>query len=91
MKYCRFRLECKPYYDLIESFAGTEQITRQFLAVPHESDGAIKELPTRRMDRISLSKAELLPPVQPSKIICVGRNYREHAAELGHDVPAPSR
>ena len=24
----------------------------------------------------------------PSKIICVGRNYREHAAELGNDVPA---
>lgn len=24
----------------------------------------------------------------PSKIVCVGRNYREHAAELGNDVPA---
>jgi 2-keto-4-pentenoate hydratase/2-oxohepta-3-ene-1,7-dioic acid hydratase in catechol pathway len=24
----------------------------------------------------------------PSKILCVGRNYREHAAELGNDVPA---
>jgi 2-keto-4-pentenoate hydratase/2-oxohepta-3-ene-1,7-dioic acid hydratase in catechol pathway len=23
----------------------------------------------------------------PSKIVCVGRNYREHAAELGSDVP----
>lgn len=23
----------------------------------------------------------------PSKILCVGRNYREHAAELGHEVP----
>lgn len=30
----------------------------------------------------------LLAPVQPSKIICVGRNYRAHAAELGNDVPA---
>src|SRR4029079_1520176 len=25
---------------------------------------------------------------RPSKIVCVGRNYREHAAELGNDVPA---
>ena len=25
---------------------------------------------------------------RPSKIICVGRNYREHAAELGNEVPA---
>ncbi|MBV6521608.1 MAG: putative protein YisK [Gemmatimonadaceae bacterium] len=24
----------------------------------------------------------------PSKIVCVGRNYREHARELGNDVPA---
>jgi 2-keto-4-pentenoate hydratase/2-oxohepta-3-ene-1,7-dioic acid hydratase in catechol pathway len=39
------------------------------------------------MDRIHIAEASLLPPVEPSKIICVGRNYREHAAELGHDVP----
>jgi 2-keto-4-pentenoate hydratase/2-oxohepta-3-ene-1,7-dioic acid hydratase in catechol pathway len=25
--------------------------------------------------------------LQPSKIVCVGRNYREHAKELGNDVP----
>lgn len=29
----------------------------------------------------------LTVPVRPSKILCVGRNYAEHAAELGHDVP----
>jgi 2-keto-4-pentenoate hydratase/2-oxohepta-3-ene-1,7-dioic acid hydratase in catechol pathway len=39
------------------------------------------------MDRIPLAQASLLPPVQPSKIVCVGRNYREHAAELGNEVP----
>jgi 2-keto-4-pentenoate hydratase/2-oxohepta-3-ene-1,7-dioic acid hydratase in catechol pathway len=32
---------------------------------------------------------EMLPvPVRPSKILCVGRNYAEHAAELGNEVPA---
>jgi 2-keto-4-pentenoate hydratase/2-oxohepta-3-ene-1,7-dioic acid hydratase in catechol pathway len=31
---------------------------------------------------------ERLAPVTPSKILCVGRNYRAHAHELGHDVPA---
>jgi 2-keto-4-pentenoate hydratase/2-oxohepta-3-ene-1,7-dioic acid hydratase in catechol pathway len=30
-----------------------------------------------------LSKAKLLPPVTPSKIVCVGRNYREHIKEMG--------
>lgn len=39
-------------------------------------------------ERIELGRAAVLPPVTPSKIVCVGRNYRAHAAELGHDVPA---
>src|SRR2546425_3956206 len=34
-----------------------------------------------------LAEVKMLPPVIPSKIVCIGRNYREHAAELGHDVP----
>jgi 2-keto-4-pentenoate hydratase/2-oxohepta-3-ene-1,7-dioic acid hydratase in catechol pathway len=32
--------------------------------------------------------ARLLPPCAPSKIVCVGRNYAEHAKELGNEVPA---
>ncbi|MGB7024667.1 MAG: fumarylacetoacetate hydrolase family protein [Candidatus Acidiferrales bacterium] len=35
----------------------------------------------------SLSDVKLLPPCEPSKIVCVGRNYTEHAAELGNDLP----
>lgn len=34
-----------------------------------------------------LSEVQLLPLVAPSKIVCVGRNYREHAAELGNKMP----
>ncbi|HWS56108.1 MAG TPA: fumarylacetoacetate hydrolase family protein [Pyrinomonadaceae bacterium] len=37
---------------------------------------------------VGLEGARLLPPVAPSKIVCVGRNYREHAAELGNPMPA---
>src|SRR5688500_14310241 len=29
----------------------------------------------------------LLCPVTPSKIVCIGRNYRAHAKELGNEVP----
>jgi len=32
--------------------------------------------------------ARLLPPCSPSKIVCVGRNYVEHAKELGNEVPS---
>ena len=35
----------------------------------------------------SFSKVRLLPAVSPSKIVCVGRNYAEHAKELGNAVP----
>lgn len=35
-----------------------------------------------------LAEVRLLAPVMPSKIICVGRNYAEHAAELGNEVPS---
>ena len=31
--------------------------------------------------------ARLLPPCAPSKIVCVGRNYAEHAKELGNEPP----
>ena len=34
-----------------------------------------------------LENIEYLPPVEPSKIICIGRNYASHAAEHGVDVP----
>jgi len=39
-------------------------------------------------ERVPLGDVALLAPVIPrSKIVCVGRNYRDHAAELGNDVP----
>src|SRR5512141_854652 len=42
----------------------------------------------RRRDATTpLSSVRLLAPCQPSKIVCVGRNYVEHAKELGNDVP----
>jgi len=87
MKYCRFQLNNSAQYGLIESVAGNEEITRLLLHPPHTSDGDVEGLPSRRMDRIPLAEASLLPPVQPTKIVCVGRNYREHAAELGNDIP----
>jgi 2-keto-4-pentenoate hydratase/2-oxohepta-3-ene-1,7-dioic acid hydratase in catechol pathway len=36
---------------------------------------------------LAVAEVEMLLPVAPSKIVCVGRNYAEHAAELGNEVP----
>lgn len=46
------------------------------------------ENPRDTDEKTALSAAKLLAPVSPTKIVCVGRNYRAHAAELGNDVPA---
>ena len=34
-----------------------------------------------------LGQTRLLAPILPSKVIAVGRNYADHAAELGNAVP----
>ena len=88
MKYCRFQLNGQPHYGLVESLAGQEEITRLLLRPPEEVGGDMEDLPSRRMDHLPLAEATLLAPVRPSKIVCVGRNYREHAAELGHEIPS---
>jgi 2-keto-4-pentenoate hydratase/2-oxohepta-3-ene-1,7-dioic acid hydratase in catechol pathway len=36
---------------------------------------------------LPLVNIRLLPPVEPSKIVCVGRNYIEHAKEQNAEVP----
>ncbi len=39
--------------------------------------------------KVALSDVRLLAPVIPrSKVVCVGKNYADHAAEMGSDVPA---
>lgn len=34
-----------------------------------------------------MDEVKLLAAAAPSKVVCVGRNYAEHAAELGNEVP----
>src|SRR6202041_647187 len=87
MKYCRFQLNGEAHYGLVEPVAGRESILRILLTAPEESDGDVEGLRTRRIEPIALDEASLLAPVRPSKIVCVGRNYKEHAAELGNEVP----
>jgi 2-keto-4-pentenoate hydratase/2-oxohepta-3-ene-1,7-dioic acid hydratase in catechol pathway len=40
-------------------------------------------------ERVPLAEAKLLAPVIPrSKVVAVGKNYRDHAAEMGGEAPA---
>ena len=87
MKFCRFANAGAAQYGLVETVAGKEEIVRLLLKPPEEIGGDMEDLPTKRMAHLPLAEATLLVPMRPSKIVCVGRNYREHAAELGNEVP----
>jgi 2-keto-4-pentenoate hydratase/2-oxohepta-3-ene-1,7-dioic acid hydratase in catechol pathway len=52
-----------------------------------EIEGNIFDVYKRKEAQTPLAEVHLLPPSQPTKIICVGRNYVDHAKELGNDVP----
>lgn len=82
MKHCRFQIDGRREYGLVESISGRETITG-LIADPREA----RELRVEKIPSITLEDARLFAPVEPSKIVCVGRNYREHAAELGNEVP----
>ena len=41
----------------------------------------------RKADRLDGTGLSLLPPVMPSKIVCVGLNYKDHAAEQNKPLP----
>lgn len=53
----------------------------------HETSGPPWTAWIRNSHKWPLSAVRLLAPVDPRKIVCVGRNYAAHAAELGNEVP----
>ncbi len=76
MRTCRFRHRGQERYGVVG-----EGEVRPLTAAPWSGG-----LPEGRA--VPLAEVTLLAPVEPSKIVCVGRNYRSHARELGNEVPA---
>jgi len=79
MRLCRFTHQdlFQPHYGIVEG---------DFVRPLIDAD-AFGSRPRARADRIPLQDVRLLAPVAPSKIVCIGRNYSAHAAELGHTMP----
>jgi 2-keto-4-pentenoate hydratase/2-oxohepta-3-ene-1,7-dioic acid hydratase in catechol pathway len=71
--------------------SSTAQASRRYGLIEGENILEISGLPWAQWTRDShssrLADVRLLAPVEPSKIVCVGRNYAAHAAELGNEVP----
>ena len=96
MRYCKYlSLEngtSLSRYALVEKRSGVLWATLPMQAPQEDlSSRILGGLPVPTLDvdfePTPLSDLHLLPPVAPSKIVCVGRNYSDHAAELGNEVP----
>jgi 2-keto-4-pentenoate hydratase/2-oxohepta-3-ene-1,7-dioic acid hydratase in catechol pathway len=83
MSFCRFEHENLIRYGLIESERGAATITGTLPSFP----SSFADFERGERTQIALNAVRLLPPAKPSKIVCIGRNYSEHAKELNHPVP----
>ena len=79
MRLCRFELDGEARYGdaLRGEQEGLVQPLRGHPFGALEADGKPTELASVR----------LLVPVLPSKLLCVGSNYRDHAKEMGKPIP----
>jgi 2-keto-4-pentenoate hydratase/2-oxohepta-3-ene-1,7-dioic acid hydratase in catechol pathway len=83
MSYCRFQYQDASHYGLIEGVGGKPTITRTLADAP----GSLDDFSRGERSNLPLNSVRLLAPVESSKIVCIGRNYREHAKELNHPIP----
>jgi 2-keto-4-pentenoate hydratase/2-oxohepta-3-ene-1,7-dioic acid hydratase in catechol pathway len=75
MKFARFLQGPRIAYGIVEDEEIAEISTTPFL--PYEPTG----------DRHSMADVRLLAPSLPSKIVAIGINYKDHAAEMGRELP----
>ena len=84
MRIARFSVDDEPRYGVVETddpegLVGTVNVL--------DSDPLYRSAQFTG-EKLQLADVRLLAPVIPrSKVVCVGRNYAAHAAELGNDVP----
>jgi 2-keto-4-pentenoate hydratase/2-oxohepta-3-ene-1,7-dioic acid hydratase in catechol pathway len=84
MRFCRFNSQDAARYGLIETGGGEDVIRRTLTDLPAGPSDFDRGQPVE----IPFASVNLLAPVSPSKIVCIGRNYREHAKELNHPIPS---
>jgi 2-keto-4-pentenoate hydratase/2-oxohepta-3-ene-1,7-dioic acid hydratase in catechol pathway len=76
VRICRVAVDEELHYGVLEAEAVALLSSHPF--GPFEPDGRV----------LPVSDVRFVAPVLPSKIVAVGRNYAEHARELGNEVPA---
>lgn len=85
MLICRFAAGEDIWYGAVDGLDDDDAITEESIVAPIEGHPFVDIRPEGSV--LKLADVRLLAPVIPSKVICVGKNYRAHAAEMGGEVP----
>ena len=75
MKYARYAHDGQVHFGIV---SGEDLI---------ELDGSVLDDPTETGKRYPIAGVDLLPPILPTKIVCIGQNYLEHIKEIGATPP----
>ena len=82
MRIARYTTGADPTFGIVEDDGGS-------LVLAEVQGDPLYQPVTRTGARVPLDDVRLLAPVIPrSKVVGIGRNYAEHAAELGNETPA---
>jgi len=88
MKYCRYLAPSgSALYAIVEERDGALWTTAPMDPPAEDLTARLQPKSTGAFTPAPLSSLNLLAPVTPSKIICVGRNYKEHVSEMGNELP----
>ena len=85
MLICRFAAGEDIWYGAVDGLDDNDDITEESIVAPIEGHPFVEIRPEGSV--LKLANVRLLAPVLPSKVVCVGKNYREHAAEMGGEAP----
>ncbi|MER5544611.1 fumarylacetoacetate hydrolase family protein [Streptomyces sp. NPDC001118] len=81
MRIARFSIDGNVAFGVVEGDKQDELVLDIVKGIPYGADFEVSGV------KVPLSKVKLLPPVIGHKIVAFGRNYADHAKELGNEVP----
>jgi 2-keto-4-pentenoate hydratase/2-oxohepta-3-ene-1,7-dioic acid hydratase in catechol pathway len=82
---CRFAAGEDIWYGAVDGLDENDDITEESIVAPIEGHPFVEIRPEGSV--LKLADVRLLAPVLPSKVVCIGKNYRAHAAEMGGEAP----
>jgi 2-keto-4-pentenoate hydratase/2-oxohepta-3-ene-1,7-dioic acid hydratase in catechol pathway len=85
MRIARFSHQDEVSYGLVVSADGSSELVVAQLA-GHPFGGSPDDIALTGT-RYALSEVQLLAPILPSKVVCIGKNYADHVEEMGGDKP----